>query len=204
MGMETNWTRFIEVTNAKRKGHLKAARHWNSVNTCLSLTMIFLTAITTFFSLVEHIPDYVVSAVAALSTLLSAIIAFLRAADRRQLQHHSSRQFSKLMMRMVRCEKEEEYEQIWRDYNKALSDEPFLRKKFAANEEFKYSMTPELMEVIQKKDKIVHEKEMKVNDNLDGKSNFQLETDSNEKRSSEKENKGRKNHQGCCVGKCFK
>ena len=61
-------------------------------------------------------------------------------------------------------------------------------------------MTPELMEVIQKKDKIVHEKE---NENLDGKTNFQLETDSNEKRSSEKENKGRKNHQGCCELKCF-
>ena len=42
----------------------------------------------------------------------------------------------------------------------------FYEKKFAANEEFKYSMTPELMEVIQKKDKIVHEKEMKVNENL--------------------------------------
>ena len=188
--METNWEQFIKVTNAKRKGHLKAARHWNSVNTCLSLTMIFLAAITTFFSLVESIPDYVVSAVAALSTLLSAIIAFLRAADRRQLQHHSSRQFSKLMMRMVRCEKEEEYEQIWRDYNKALSDEPFLRKRFAVQEDFNYSMTPELMEVIQKKDKIVHE--------------MKQETGSNEKGSSEKENKEGKNNQGCCLGKCFK
>ena len=190
MGMETNWEQFIKVTNAKRKGHLKAARHWNSVNTCLSLKMIFLAAITTFFSLVESIPDYVVSAVAALSTLLSAIIAFLRAADRRQLQHHSSRQFSKLMMRMVRCEKEEEYEQIWRDYNKALSDEPFLRKRFAVQEDFNYSMTPELMEVIQKKDKIVHE--------------MKQETGSNEKGSSEKENKEGKNNQGCCLGKCFK
>ena len=94
------------------------------------------------------------------------------------------------MMRMVWCEKEEEYEQIWRDYNKALSDEPFLRKRFAVQEDFNYSMTPELMEVIQKKDKIVHE--------------MKQETGSNEKGSSEKENKEGKNNQGCCLGKCFK
>ena len=86
MGMEYNWKQFIDVTNAKRKGHLRAARYWNSVNSWLSLTLIFLAAITTFFSLVESIPNYAVSAVAVLSTLLSAVLAFLRAADRRQLQ----------------------------------------------------------------------------------------------------------------------
>ena len=189
MGMQTNWNRFIEVTDAKRKGHLKAARHWNRVNNWLSLTLIFLAAITTFFSLMDSIPDYVVSAVAAPSTLLSAVVAFLRAADRRQLQHQSSRQFSKLMMRMVRCETEKEYEALWREYNKALSDEPFLPKKFAMKEDFKYSMTPELMEVILEKDKIVHEGEMKKNENLDGKTNLQAETDSKEKESAEKKNK---------------
>ena len=177
MGMQTNWKRFIEVTNAKRKGHMKAARHWDSVNSWLSLTLIFLAAITTFFSLVETIPDYAVSAVAALSTLLSAIVAFLRAADRRQLQLQSSRQFSKLMMKMVRCETEKDYEALWREYNKALSDEPFLPKKFAMKEDFDYSMTPELMEVIREKDKIVHEGEMKANENLDCKNHLQPETE---------------------------
>ena len=200
MGMEYNWKQFIDVTNAKRKGHLRAARYWNSVNSWLSLTLIFLAAITTFFSLVESIPNYAVSAVAALSTLLSAVLAFLRAADRRQLQLQSSQQFSKLMMKMVRCETEKEYEQLWKDYNKVLSDEPFLPKKFAVKEDFKYSMTPELMEVIQKKDKIVHELGEKVNQNLDGETN----SDSKEKASSEKKNKVKQNHQGCCLGKCFK
>ena len=151
MGMEYNWKQFIDVTNAKRKGHLRAARYWNSVNSWLSLTLIFLAAITTFFSLVESIPNYAVSAVAVLSTLLSAVLAFLRAADRRQLQLQSSQQFSKLMMKMVRCETEKEYEQLWKDYNKVLSDEPFLPKKFAVKEDSVYSMTPELIEVIQKK-----------------------------------------------------
>ena len=200
MGMEYNWKQFIDVTNAKRKGHLRAARYWNSVNSWLSLTLIFLAAITTFFSLVESIPNYAVSAVAALSTLLSAVLAFLRAADRRQLQLQSSQQFSKLMMKMVRCETEKEYEQLWKDYNKVLSDEPFLPKKFAVKEDFEYSMTPELMEVIQKKDKIVHELGEKVNENLDGETN----SDSKEKASSEKKNKVKQNHQGCCLGKCFK
>ena len=135
-----------------------------------------------------------------LSTLLSAVLAFLRAADRRQLQLQSSQQFSKLMMKMVRCETEKEYEQLWKDYNKVLSDEPFLPKKFAVKEDSVYSMTPELMEVIQKKDKIVHELGDKVNENLDGETN----SDSKEKESSEKENKAKQNHQGCCLGKCFK
>ena len=200
MGMEYNWKQFIDVTNAKRKGHLRAARYWNSVNSWLSLTLIFLAAITTFFSLVESIPNYAVSAVAVLSTLLSAVLAFLRAADRRQLQLQSSQQFSKLMMKMVRCETEKEYEQLWKDYNKVLSDEPFLPKKFAVKEDSVYSMTPELMEVIQEKDKIVHELGDKVNENLDGETN----SDSKEKESSEKENKVKQNHQGCCLGKCFK
>ena len=90
---------------------------------------------------------------------------------------------------MVRCETEKEYEALWREYNKALSDEPFLPKKFAMKEDFKYSMTPELMEVILEKDKIVHEGEMKKNENLDGKTNLQAETDSKEKESAEKKNK---------------
>ena len=103
-------------------------------------------------------------------------------------------------MKMVRCETEKEYEQLWKDYNKVLSDEPFLPKKFAVKEDSVYSMTPELMEVIQKKDKIVHELGDKVNENLDGETN----SDSKEKESSEKENKVKQNHQGCYLGKCFK
>ena len=202
MGMEHNWKQFIKVTDAKRKGHLKAARYWNGVNSWLSLTLIFLAAITTFFSLVESIPNYAVSVVAALSTLLSAVLAFLRAADRRQFHLQSSQHFSKLMIKMVRCEKEEEYEQLWRDYNKALSDEPFLPRKFAIKEDFKYSMTPELMAVIRDKDKIVHDAKNKANENLDGEMNPQLKTDSKEK--EEKKNKEKQNHQGCCFGKCFK
>ena len=78
---------------------------------------------------------------------------------------------------MVRCETEKDYEALWREYNKALSDEPFLPKKFAMKEDFDYSMTPELMEVIREKDKIVHEGEMKANENLDCKNHLQPETE---------------------------
>ena len=86
MGMQKNWSQFIEVTNANRKSHSKAARYWNSVSFCSSLILIYLGALTTFFSLVDFISKYVVAAIATLVTLLSAVQAFLRAADRKQLR----------------------------------------------------------------------------------------------------------------------
>ena len=45
---------------------------------------------------------------------------------RRHLQHQSSQEFSQLMLKMVRCETETEYEILWEEYNKTLSNEPFL------------------------------------------------------------------------------
>ena len=101
----------------------------------------------------KYIPNYVVAAVAALSTLLSAALAFLRAADRRQQQLQASNEFGTLMMKMVRCETEPEYEKLWEDYNKSLSNEPFLPQKFEVKDDFDFSMTPELMMVLSDKDK---------------------------------------------------
>ena len=37
MGMQKNWSQFIEETNAKSKSHLKAASYWNCVSSCLKL-----------------------------------------------------------------------------------------------------------------------------------------------------------------------
>ena len=199
MGMQTNWPRFIEVTNAKRKSHLKAARDWNSVNSWLSLTLIFLGAITTFFSLLKHIPNYVVAAVAALSTLLSAVLAFLRAADRRQQQLQASNEFGTLMMKMVRCETEPEYEKLWEDYNKSLSNEPFLPQKFEVKDDFDFSMTPELMMVVRDKDKFENENDAtqnhRANENLNGEIFFQSEPGSEKIELLEKNNKEEQNYQ---------
>ena len=157
MGMQKNWTQFIEVTNAKRKSHLKAARYWNTVSMWLNLSLIFLGAITTFFSLVKVIPSYVVAAIAALGTLLASVQAFLKGADRRQLQLQASQEFGTLMMKMVRCETEEEYEELWGDYTKALQGEPFVPQKFEVDDDFEFTMTPELQILVRKKDGEVKE-----------------------------------------------
>ena len=68
--------------------------------TSMSLTSIFLEA---FFWLVKYTPNHLLAYVAAISTLLSAVVAFLRFADQRQLQLQVSREFVVLRMKMVRC-----------------------------------------------------------------------------------------------------
>ena len=169
------------------------------MNSWLSLTLIFLGAITTFFSLLKHIPNYVVAAVAALSTLLSAVLAFLRAADRRQQQLQASNEFGTLMMKMVRCETEPEYEKLWEDYNKSLSNEPFLPQKFEVKDDFDFSMTPELMMVVRDKDKFENENDAtqnhRANENLNGETFFQSEPGSEKIELLEKNNKEEQNYQ---------
>ena len=128
--MRKNWESFIETTKNKSKGHSQAAQHWDKIGTYLSLTLIFLGAVTTFIALVDSIPPPAVAGLAALATMLSAVSAFLRPSDRRQIQMAASREFQELMMRMVRCEEENEYENLWRLFNKAVVDAPFLPKKF--------------------------------------------------------------------------
>lgn len=94
------------------------------------------------FSLVKRIPNHAVAAIAALVTLLSAIQASQKPADRRHLQHQSSQELSELMLKMVRCETETEYEKLLEEYNKALSDDPLLAQKFQVKEDFNFSMIP--------------------------------------------------------------
>ena len=55
-------------------------------------------------------------------------------------------------MKMVRCETEEEYEELWSDYTKALQGEPFVPKKFEVDDDFEFTMTPELQILVRKKD----------------------------------------------------
>ena len=81
------------------------------------------------------------AAIAALVTLLSAVQAYRKPADRRHLQHQSSQEFSQLMLQVVRCETETEYEKLWEEYNKGLSDEPFPPQKFEVKEDFIFSST---------------------------------------------------------------
>lgn len=101
----------------------------------------------------KSVPTFVVSALAALTTLTSAINAFMRPHDRRQLQITSAKEFKVLMLRMVRCETEAEYETLWRELNRAVTDEPFLPKKFKTGEEdLSWTLTQELQMIIAEKD----------------------------------------------------
>jgi len=158
MGMSENWDRFIAITKSKSKSHMQAAQYWDRMHTFISLSMIILGATTTFLSLISSIPGFVISALAALATLISAISAFMRPHDRRQLQVDSAKEFKVLMMKMVRCEKEKEYEDLWRELNKAMMDEPFLPKKYVKdNPEMDWTKTPELQIVIAEKEQELEE-----------------------------------------------
>ena len=158
MGMSENWDRFIAITKSKSKSHMKAAQYWDKMHTTISLSMIILGATTTFCSLISSIPTFVISALAALATLISAISAFMRPHDRRQLQVDSAKEFKILMMKMVRCETERDYEDLWRELNKAMMDEPFLPKKYIKdNVDMDWTKTPELQMVIAEKEQELEE-----------------------------------------------
>merc|ERR1712080_72031 len=117
-----------------------------------NLTMIFLAAVTTFLALIKSIPSLAVAGFAGVSTLVSTISAFLRASERRQVQADASKEFKTLMMKMVRCEKEAEYEGLWKEYNKAILEAPFLPQKYVTIADNEWEMTPELLIVIKAKD----------------------------------------------------
>ena len=133
--MRENWERFIEITKLKSISHTKVAQYWDVVHNVTNIVIITLGATTTFLSLVKSVPSFVISAVAAVTTLTSAIMAFMRPHDRRQTQIDSAKVFKVLMLRMVQCETEKVYEQLWLELNKAVMDEPFLPKKFKTGEE---------------------------------------------------------------------
>lgn len=149
--MRENWKLFIDTTKNKGKGHGKSAQYWDTIGMVLSLALIFLGSVTTFMALVK-VHTAIVAGIAAVGTMLSAIQAFLKPADRRQQQSAAAREFQELMLRMVRCEEELEYEELWRDLNKAIVDAPFLAKKFRTDVDIEWTMTPEL-------DKLINEKE---------------------------------------------
>ena len=151
MGMRENWKLFIKTTKNKGKGHGKSAQYWDTVGMMLSLLLIFLGSVTTFMALVK-VPTTIVAGLAAVGTMLSALQAFLKPADRRQLQSMAAREFQELMLKMVRCEEESEYEELWRDLNKAIVGAPFLSKKFRDDVEIEWTMTPELENHITEKE----------------------------------------------------
>jgi len=69
----------------------------------------------------------------------------------------SSKGFRTLMLKMVRCEVEREYEELWKEYNKELTTEPFLPKKYQVKAKTTLSMSPEFKIVVKTKEAEVAE-----------------------------------------------
>ena len=156
MGMKENWTLFVESARSKANSHMQLAQYWDKVHNIINLVLIFLSAVTTIMVILKNdVPFYVTSVVSGATTLLSAISGFLQPSQRRQLQLESSKEFRTLMLRMIRCETEREYEELWKEYNKSIVTEPFVPKRFAVGCDIPYSMTPELVLVIEEKEQEV-------------------------------------------------
>ena len=54
-----------------------------------------------------------------------------------------------------RCETDSEYENLWKEFNKEIVSEPFLPNKYKVVVEQEYTMTPELLILIDEKEDAV-------------------------------------------------
>ena len=155
MGMAKNWESFVSMTRAKAESHRKVAQYWDRVHNILSMMLIFLSAMTTLSTLLP-ISHYFGAALGTVTTLVSAINGSLNPSGRRQNQMAASRRFMALMLIMIRVETERDYEEIWKEYNKELLDEPFLPSRSRVEDDAAFSMSPELHKLIAEKEADVH------------------------------------------------
>jgi hypothetical protein len=98
-------------------------------------------------ALLEGVPKEVVAGIGATSTMLAASASFFKSSDRRKLHEKTSRGFRSLMVKMISCETEADYEKYWAEFNREIMDEPMMPKKYAKNFKMRFIMTPELREV---------------------------------------------------------
>ena len=150
MGMMENWQAYLDMTRDKAASHAKAAQFWDFAYNVLGMSLIFLSTLTTLSTLLPIHP-YFATVVGGMTTLVSAINGSVNPSARRQAQMESSKNFKALMLRMVRCETEVDYENLWTEFNKDLATEPFLPKKFQVKEATKYTMTPEFQILVHHK-----------------------------------------------------
>ena len=90
------------------------------------MKFVFLLARTTAMALLDGVPTEVVAGIGAVSTMLATAASFLKSADRRQLHEKTSRRFRSLMVKMITCEAETDYEKYWADFNREIMDEPIM------------------------------------------------------------------------------
>ena len=98
-------------------------------------------------ALLDGVPKEVVACIGAVSTMMAAAASFLKSADRRQIHEKTSRGFRSLLVKMISCESESDYEKYLADFNGEIMDEPIMPKKYAKNFKMRFTMTPELREV---------------------------------------------------------
>ena len=182
MGIIANWKSFVNMTRAKAESHGAVAQSWDRVHNVLNMAMILLAALTTISTLLP-ISHYIPAAIGAVTTVLSAINGSLNPSQRRQEQMESSRGFRALMLKMVRVETERDYEELWKEYNKELLEEPFLPKKFQVKMDMEFSMTPEFQIIVNQKMKEVEEALEDDNDDIDH-AGFNKEDDHRDSRGS--------------------
>ena len=161
MSQERNWKLFIDTSKKKADVHKKVATFWYHVDNCLGLVLIIIAAVTTVLSAIETTPRMVTVWWAGVSTLMTAISTFLQPAKQHQKQSDAAKQFRSLALKMIRCETDEEYENLWVQYNKTLATEPFV--PFKIDDKIQPSMTPELQQVIQRKKKKEERLEQRAN-----------------------------------------
>ena len=152
MGMRENWQVFLDITNVRAKAHRKSAALWDYLHNIFALINIFLNAVTAAVSLIKGISPLYVTIISSVSTVVATIIAFLKPAEQSQMQMECSRKFNYLLLSMVRCETEEEYEKLWRDLNTAILEEPIVHIKKKKRIKFDWTMTPELLLVVAEKE----------------------------------------------------
>ena len=153
MGMKDGWQAFVDLTKSKAISHMKTARFWQTIHTTFSLSLIFIGAATTILALVKGVPPLVLACVGGLATLVSTISAFLKPAERKAKQESSSKEFRALMLRMVMCETTKDYEELWKEYNKTIVNEPMVPAKYLSGLTIDWAMTPQFMILVHEQDK---------------------------------------------------
>ena len=121
----------------------------------MCIVVYCIIACTTAAALLSFIPPEMVAGFGAISTMLAATAAFLKPADKRNLHEKAARDFRSLMVQMISCETEEEYEKLWEEFNREIMEEPLVPKRFAANTDIKFIMSPELRQVQYAEHKII-------------------------------------------------
>jgi outer membrane biosynthesis protein TonB len=91
------------------------------------------------------------------------VFGYMNPKTKREEQLSSAKDFKVLLLRMVRCESDKEYERLWGEYNKCLLHEPFLPKSHVQKlPVMEFSTTNELMALIHDKDEILDDMEVRM------------------------------------------